>query len=435
MASSPQRAAAVADTAQVWVKPHYASFQGLRGLAVLAVTLHHTPMGPFADVQRGMGWMGVDLFFVLSGFLITGILFDSLERPGYFRNFYVRRSLRIFPIYYLAFALLLVATPLLRLRWSLWSLAYLGYGGNFVVPFLDLVRHNPTQVLMQVRGHWTMVCDLGPLWSLCVEEQFYLVWPAVVWFVRDRRTLMRLCAVIFMVAPVFRTAAYLTAPPREIGGFLLLWSSFTRCDTLLVGAWLALWLRGEKLTRSKLRGLGCGLIAGAGLMLVPSLLQLIQGARMAANDGRIGMAWAHPATNPFTVTVGLSLNALVCAGVLLLALDETTWLSRMLRLRWLAGVGTISYGVYFYAGWLGADGRFLTVLNPKLAGAAPMLHLLLTLVVAALSYRLLEAPILRLKERYAPARRWDVRPEVEQLAVISEAGAAWSPQRGRSVTA
>lgn len=414
--------AARGDGARTWIRPRYAGFDGLRGLAVLAVTLHHTPIGPWRAVQSGMGWMGVDLFFVLSGFLITGILFDSLEveeRRGYFRNFYARRALRIFPIFYLAFAALLVATPLLHLRWSGWTWSYLAYGGNLVVPFVDLARQNPTQVLMQVRGHWMPVCDLGPLWSLCVEEQFYLLWPGVVWLVRDRAKLMRLCVVVFVAAPVWRTVLYLAAPARAIAGYGLLWSSFTRCDTLLVGAWLALWLRGEQLSAARLKRLGWALVLGAGALLVPSTWQLVEGSRGWV-AGTVGAASTHPATNPFTVTVGLSLIALVCAGVLLLALDESSWVGRVLQVRWLAGVGAISYGVYLYAGWLGGDWGWARVVSPRLAEHRNALHLALTLSVAWASFRWVERPLLRWKERFGGAGT----RAAQGVGVGSRAGAA-----------
>ncbi len=127
------------------------------------------------------GWMGVDLFFVLSGFLITGILLDTRELPGYFKNFYVRRALRIFPLYYTMLAVLFLLTPWLHLQWHTGHIAYLFYAGN--------IAYNLNPDLAQVRPAVSFL----HLWSLAVEEQFYLIWPLVVLMVSSRRRLAWIC--------------------------------------------------------------------------------------------------------------------------------------------------------------------------------------------------------------------------------------------------
>ncbi len=115
-----------------------------------------------AAVSYG-GWMGVDLFFALSGFLITGILLDTRENLRYFANFYIRRALRIFPIYYTVLGVLLLLTPLLHLRWHWGHAAYWVYLGN--------IAYNVNPDLSVLRPAVSFV----HLWSLAVEEQFYLV--------------------------------------------------------------------------------------------------------------------------------------------------------------------------------------------------------------------------------------------------------------------
>jgi len=117
-------------------------------------------------------WVGVDLFFVLSGFLITGILYDSLRDPHYFRNFYVRRALRIFPIFYGFFLALLLLKPLLHLQMDRAMWAFPFYVGNLTMPFSDLGHHDPSVITMGVGGHIGTVGNISHLWSLCVEEQF-----------------------------------------------------------------------------------------------------------------------------------------------------------------------------------------------------------------------------------------------------------------------
>src|SRR5207248_1231599 len=140
---------------------------GIRGVAILVVILHNSGRFPrlFAN-----GWMGVDLFFVLSGFLITGILLDTKESESYFKNFYARRCLRIWPLYYSLLLFMFVLVPLLRPseahiifeKSSPWW-AYPLFLQNFLIP----ISTNAA----------------GPLaitWSLAIEEQFYLVWAVVV---------------------------------------------------------------------------------------------------------------------------------------------------------------------------------------------------------------------------------------------------------------
>ena len=195
------------------------ALDGLRGIAVLLVMIYHfsyawgfsaSPVVTVYARLSGVGWMGVDLFFVLSGFLITGILHDCRGRDGYFSSFFARRSLRIFPLYY-AFVLLVLplsvwlqtgdaapAVAALRDRGG-W---YLGYAVNFMVA-LD--------------GGWaTSMPHTEHLWSLALEEQFYLVWPPLV-LLLSRRALIRTSAVLVVVALAARTvlcAAGRARPPR-----------------------------------------------------------------------------------------------------------------------------------------------------------------------------------------------------------------------------
>ena len=141
------------------------------------------------SLSRGAG-PGVDLFFVLSGFLITGILFDSRNDPHRIRNFYVRRTLRIFPLYY-AVMLLLIPFAYRGLSWSwlVWP-AFLGNYAKVIGPYTSgspLQRLADFQPCLQVTIHGTYreVLFLGHFWSLCVEEQFYLMWPWIVFWIRD----------------------------------------------------------------------------------------------------------------------------------------------------------------------------------------------------------------------------------------------------------
>src|SRR5580693_2346326 len=155
-------------TAHNLIRPVMPELDTLRGIAVLGVFflhafswqyggLHFGALGRFVLAATQPGWIGVNLFFVLSGFLITGILLDSKHRPDFYRRFYTRRALRILPAYY---ALLIL---LLLLHSS--SLGFVGL--SFVY-------------LANVTNLFGIACGYGPLWSLAVEEHYYIFWPAVV---------------------------------------------------------------------------------------------------------------------------------------------------------------------------------------------------------------------------------------------------------------
>src|SRR5208283_2319721 len=151
------------------MKQKIPQLDAVRGIAILIVIFHNSlyrfPSLPLQSLFS-YGWMGVDLFFVLSGFLITGILVDTKQSEGYFKNFYARRCLRIWPLYYSVLFLMFVAVPLVHpsigsvviARSSPWW-AYLFFLQNFLV-----------------HSQVSAAGPLGVTWSVAIEEQFYLVW-------------------------------------------------------------------------------------------------------------------------------------------------------------------------------------------------------------------------------------------------------------------
>jgi peptidoglycan/LPS O-acetylase OafA/YrhL len=208
---------------------HVPPLDGLRAVAVLMVLLAHfkeaTPRRTWEVFHQG--GFGVYLFFVLSGFLITRILLSEKSKPGYFRNFYARRTLRIFPLYYGVLALQFwVLLPLFPTPRILADAPYQGwlwaYGYN---------------ILTAVKGHYLFASDwmvLGHFWSLAVEEQFYLVWPLIV-LALSRESLLKLCIGIVALTPILRLGFY-------IAGANQYWvTMFTICqmDSLALGAMLA----------------------------------------------------------------------------------------------------------------------------------------------------------------------------------------------------
>jgi len=216
------------------------TLDGLRGIAILLVTLFHYEVrewpwragfaAPLWTVVRE-GWLGVDLFFVLSGFLITGILVDTKSNQGYFRNFYARRTLRIFPLYFAYLAAVFLILPVLP-RIAAWQaetpfdtqLWFWSYLCNLVI---------------SLRGWGASPQLVSDTWSLAVEEQFYLIWPAVV-LLSSRRTLVGICLACIVGAIAFRTGLRLAHVPWVANVVL----TPARMDSLTMGALVALAVRG-----------------------------------------------------------------------------------------------------------------------------------------------------------------------------------------------
>src|SRR2546427_8382575 len=200
---------------------------GLRGVAVLLVLLIHAIWGPLRPATASIdvvvravayaGWMGVDLFFVLSGFLITGILLDTRGQPGWWPNFIARRALRIFPLYYGALTVLFVLLPRLA-RWSEPQFTTLQANQTWYWTYTV----NLLAALTQGRG--TPLSTLH-FWSLSVEEQFYLIWPLIVWACKPR-SLLRVIGLIvigglsFLLRVVLHYPANPPCPPLLTPGRL-----------------------------------------------------------------------------------------------------------------------------------------------------------------------------------------------------------------------
>ena len=372
----------------------YPALDGLRGFALLLVFCQHY-------LELPWGWTGVDLFFVLSGFLITGILYDSRDRPGRVRTFYMRRTLRIFPLYYGLLLLLVVSTPLLHWQWSVFWWAWPAYLGNYL-RFLQFGHATPAlshamfgQLTRGIGDHGVLY--VGHFWSLCVEEQFYLIWPWVVFAIRDRRRLMVCCVAAVVVAPMVRVALAAAAPPYfmdPLVGTVVL--TPLRADALLLGGLLALLLRGSRALWTVRVARWCGWAA------LP-LLALLMARTLHRHT-----IYAYPTG---TLTWGISLVDLLAAVLILLSLKPGSAVYRVFTLRPLRWLGRISYGAYIFhdmphmvyvraATWIGHSVPFVGV---HVRSSAALIALLCTLLLAALSFRYFETPFLRLKERLAPS--------------------------------
>jgi peptidoglycan/LPS O-acetylase OafA/YrhL len=228
---------------------YYPSLDGYRAIAVLLVFFHHYAREKF--IISKWGWIGVDFFFVLSGFLITGILYDTQNKPHRYRDFYIRRTLRIFPLYYFVWLVFLLVAPLASWqwdwRWSLWP-AYVGNYSRYLfhqassLPYpFDILTAGP---YVQAYFHMPMHAYIGHFWSLCIEEQFYLFWPLIIYSVRRREILIRICAAVIAAELILRGLLLHILPQHLLQMAFLYRSLPTRLDALLIGGFLALLLRG-----------------------------------------------------------------------------------------------------------------------------------------------------------------------------------------------
>ncbi|MGH3183818.1 MAG: acyltransferase family protein, partial [Streptosporangiaceae bacterium] len=347
----------------------------MRALAVLAVVAFHYSLAtPLATRASNLGWIGVDLFFVLSGYLITTILLESRSRPGYFATFYARRTLRIFPIYFLLLAGYIVAA---RVFGGPQPWAYWGMHAAFVSSTVEHFHSWNFAAPAWVYGGATV------LWSLSIEEQFYLFWAPVVRWLRPA-ALWVVLGVAVIGAPWLRFNIHTQFFPEY--RFLP-----ARCDTLAWGALLALalqqWRREPAALRRWLAGAG-----GAAALAVGALLVGTGGRR----ESLAFATWGYSA---------LALAFAAAVGTAVLTTGRGGLAGRALRCRTVRYVGKISYTTYLVhypilllvGGWLAFAGHGTGgVLLRNLASLAA------TLALAAASWRWLEAPILRFKDRWAP---------------------------------
>ena len=210
-------------------RQYYPALDGLRGLAILLVVIYHN-FG-FIDVFF-FGWLGVDLFFVLSGFLITEILLNTLNEKNYLRNFYVRRALRIFPLYYVCLVIFLIIMP--RLNTNL-DLKYYTDNQVWIWTYLQnwlYIFKNPDQTN-----------TLNHLWSLAVEEQFYLLWPLAILVLRKPKLLLLSISILLLAVLGLRLWVW-NNHIADLAYFNLY--TFTRIDGICIGCMVALLLRINK---------------------------------------------------------------------------------------------------------------------------------------------------------------------------------------------
>jgi peptidoglycan/LPS O-acetylase OafA/YrhL len=374
---------------------HLPALDGVRGLAILMVLLFHFVAQTTATnaVEAGVnkvlsyGLLGVDLFFVLSGFLITGILYDSRADESYFRSFYMRRVLRIFPLYYAVLAVVFFVVPLLP-----------GLRGSEIAGLQDRQAWAwlyGVNVYLALKGAWVL-SYVEHFWSLAVEEHFYLVWPLVVWLLARRPRRLMLAA-LGLAALSF--AARVTA--SLLGTSLVATTVLTpfQLDALCLGAFFAVALRQPGGAGALKRAvLPMALVAGGALILAFGLHRVTDSGLELLRSLRGG------------------LFRLLLAALLLHALfaPASSWLGRFFRSAPMIALGKYSYGLYVYHHFLSyyflthgtefplaraVGGHGLAVALQAAGGIAA------SLAVAWLSYELFEKRFLQWKSLWPRARR------------------------------
>lgn len=361
------------------------ALDGLRGAAILLVYLFHyggglrsaNPAARAAGYVTQAGWTGVDVFFALSGFLITGLLWENLGQPHSLRNFYGRRALRIAPVYYGALILAAVAALVrgsagahpARLRPLL---LYAGFLQN--IP--GLVQH---------ALHYPRPLPLHHLWSLAVEEQYYLLWPFLLLAAGTRRRALHLCLWVFAISFLFRVIVYTphlvpAAADVDWSGFLL-----TRAGALALGSALALTVAAKHRLR---RWAIPGLVAGLGIFIAAGALS---GTFVLSGSAQF--------------IFGLPAVDIASVALVVLALEAGLWRS-LLSTAPMRLLGRISYAFYVLHILLEPlfdhIGRW--AVHASTGSSYQLVRFVagfpITVAAATLSWFLLERPFLRLKRLF-----------------------------------
>ncbi len=297
-----------------WLPAFIPELQGLRGLAVLSVVIYHCHLrlkGTSVYYASLWGWAGVNLFFVLSGFLITSILLEASGKPHYFRNFYGRRALRIWPVYVLVLVVCYLNAP--------WFIGPTVREAIKTAPWWAYI------LFLQNLFPIALPPSIGPTWSLAIEEQYYFLWAPVVRFLRRPLWLIVLLAAAMVAAPWFRMSHFSWITPTH---------TLTHIDGIAMGSLLAIGLQTLRLSRRVWLSLGvaCMITGFAAAATVAGGTAFLDSALSTAFGGTVLASIASTgARNP--------LNAALRRGPL-------------------AFYGRISYGLYMthilvfiYFGW------------------------------------------------------------------------------------
>lgn len=354
----------------------YSGIDGLRALCFLAVFFFHTNIKGFE-----IGWGGVIVFFVISGFLITEILINTKDSKSYFKSFYMRRILRIIPIYLLVLGMLTL----------------LFVAKRHVFPNDIIYQLTYTQNILWVITNYTS--DLQPFlahtWTLAIEEQFYLIWPFLIWLIPNKY-LPKLCISTIFFCILFRIISVLFFHNEYITSILL----FSQIDSLALGALLA--CNYTKLTKKTNKQFDffvknafyIGLI---GIVLIVLFNSITKGKNLIQAYAMIRTPEGY-INNIFTVQIYYFL-AMIAVGLIYYCIhidSKNILLKKILSNKFLAHLGKISYGLYLYH-W-----PIIVLLKRAISNKYLLCFAALTLtyIVSVVSFNIFEKHFTNLKRKF-----------------------------------
>ncbi|HUS00098.1 MAG TPA: acyltransferase [Chitinophagaceae bacterium] len=353
-------------------KKYIPQLDGIRGLAILLVITYHY----FGFLKIfSFGWTGVDVFFVLSGYLITSRLYAFKNDKNYFSKFYTNRALRILPVYYASLIIFYAGFNLLLSPVNLPSITY--YNNNWWSFLLFL-------------ENWTFIKQLPSqdhllhFWSLAIEEQFYLIWPLFIYIFLSKKYFNRLIVLLLLAIITLRCLIYLQHPTFKDFHYYF-FNTFCRMD---------------------------GFIMGGGLFLLQqkrNLKPVQNGYLFLLGVIAIGIYFTNTSqANPFISTIGFTLLALFFAGLInFVTINPNSSLSKVFKVGWLIFIGRISYGLYIYH-WI-----IYRIVHPRFAfwmnnmiidkdlvnWISLVVCLIVSLVISTVSYFYFESYFLKLKRK------------------------------------
>lgn len=323
------------------------------------------------------GWSGVTMFFILSGFLITGILLDSKGREGWIKNFYIRRVLRIFPLYY--GALLVVLANAIATHHTALCLSRI---------WVFVVYLQNTSPFANLTSGYGSTLGLSHFWSLAVEEQFYLIWPFFISRTKTLRQVKLLCVFTFLVSFCFRLIRHAYFPENGV----LDEHTLMRAGELATGGFLAVCYRDESWRKVN--------------RWAPAVAAVSLSATIAFSfaDGSFSLR------SLLFFTYGVACVTILFACLLVLSLRAEGVVSKAMNMAWLRWVGGISFGIYVFHVLLAPVFRWVTsVIWPTASRTEDILtNALVTAVmsvsIAWLSFRYLESPFLKMRKKFSSGR-------------------------------
>ncbi len=373
---------------------HLPALDGVRGLAILAVLLFHfvAPVDPKGPIDAAITWLfaygalGVDLFFILSGFLITGILYDSRADPSYFRNFYMRRVLRIFPLYYGVLAIVFFVVPAIP---ALHGSEIAGLRNHQAWAWLYGVN-----IYLAIHGGWVLPY-IEHFWSLAIEEQFYLVWPLVVWLLADKP---RLFLTFSLAAAIASFGGRIVATLFGANPIVTIVLTPFQLDALAIGGFLAVYLRQPDGEAGARRLIVPMTLVGIGLLLLQFGIRHFSEYDSAVQSVRSGA---------FHLLLAALLLQALCAPT------SSVW-SRVFRSSPMIILGKYSYGLYVYHHFFsyyfskhGTELALASVIGSHIAALAIQAvgGMAASMAIAWLSYEYFEKRFLQLKRFWPSSNR------------------------------